>query len=62
LGKKKAIRVLDGFALCFLCSDDAGIGDVQEILEFFYSVELAKVGEKRAWVEILESVFENECL
>jgi hypothetical protein len=62
LGKKKAMGILNGFAMPFLRRKDACIGNVEKILELFPSLKLAKIGKKRTWVKVLESVFKKQVL
>jgi hypothetical protein len=62
LGKEKSVRVLDRLSVSFFRRLDARVRDIEKILEVVHSIEFIEVWEERAWMEILESVFENESL
>jgi hypothetical protein len=62
LRKEKTVRILNGFAMSFFRNLDTRVRDIKEVLEVFHCIELIKVRQKRARMEILESSFENEIL
>jgi hypothetical protein len=62
LGKEKTVRVLNRLPVPFFRRLDACVRDIEKILEVVHSIEFVEVREERAWMEILESAFENESL